>query len=93
MCFGGEPAAFLVFTVSNLVTSDAFPPEAQPLAGSFNEVAQLGNLVGLAVCCYCSNPSQHSKPQNPRDALMEGHRGFTRTMFASTAVGCSLLGT
>lgn len=44
-----NPLAVL-FTVSNLVISDAFPPEMQSLAGGvFNEVCQFGNSVGLAV--------------------------------------------
>lgn len=40
----------VLFTVSNVIISDAFPAHLQSLAGGvFNEVTQIGNAVGLAV--------------------------------------------
>ena len=39
-----------LFTISNLVISDAFPADLQSLAGGvFSEIGQFGNSVGLAV--------------------------------------------
>ncbi|KAL2379726.1 hypothetical protein RJZ90_005065 [Blastomyces dermatitidis] len=78
----------LLFTVSNLVISDAFPAEIQSLAGGvFNEVSQFGNSVGLAVTAsIAASVTEHSGLEEHRAALMEGYRASFWTIFAATAI-------
>ncbi|KAI9152305.1 MFS-type transporter 1 [Paramyrothecium foliicola] len=78
----------VLFTASNLVISEAFPSDLQSLAGGvFNEVAQFGNSVGLAVtAAIAASITEHSTNKSERDALMEGYRAAFWTIFAATAV-------
>lgn len=79
----------VLFTVSNLVISDAFPSDIQSLAGGvFNEVAQFGNSVGLAVtAAIAASITEHAVDvQDHREALMQGYRAAFWTIFASAAV-------
>jgi hypothetical protein len=80
-------AAIVLFTVSNLVISEAFPAEVQSLAGGvFNEVAQFGNSAGLAVMAAISaSMTERSPSADHRAALMEGYRAAFWTIFAATA--------
>jgi hypothetical protein len=76
----------VLFTVSNLVISNAYPQDVQSLAGGVvNEVAQFGNSVGLAVtAAIAASVTEHSKSG---DALLEGYRAAFWTIFvAATAV-------
>ena len=75
----------VLFTVSNLVISNAHPPEVQSLAGGvFNEVAQFGNAVGLAVtAAIVASTTEHSKA-DPIDALLQGYRAAFWTIYAAT---------
>lgn len=78
----------VLFSVCNLVISDAFPTELQSLAGSvFNAVAQFGNSVGLAMTAtIASSVTEHSISPDGRVALMDGFRAAFWTIFASTAI-------
>ncbi|RGP61383.1 hypothetical protein FLONG3_10539 [Fusarium longipes] len=75
----------VLFTVSNLVISDAYPPEMQSLAGGvFNEVAQFGNSVGLAItAAIAASVTEHSGITMREEALMKGYRAAFWTIFAS----------
>ncbi|EEU37827.1 uncharacterized protein NECHADRAFT_88283 [Fusarium vanettenii 77-13-4] len=75
----------VLFTVSNLVISDAYPPEMQSLAGGvFNEVGQFGNSVGLAItAAIAASVTEHSGIQAREEALMKGYRVAFWTIFAS----------
>ncbi|KFA70048.1 hypothetical protein S40285_08542 [Stachybotrys chlorohalonatus IBT 40285] len=77
----------VLFTVSNLVISNAFPPETQSLAGGvFNEVSQFGNSVGLAItAAIAASVTEQSGYQDHHVALMEGYRAAFWTIFASCA--------
>lgn len=79
---------WVLFSVCNLVISDAFPPEIQSLAGGvFNEVAQFGNSVGLAVtAAIAASVTEHSASTSEREALMDGFRAAFWTVFASTGM-------
>lgn len=79
---------WVLFSVSSLVISDAFPPEIQSLAGGvFNEVAQFGNSVGLAVTAViAASVTEHSSQLAEKEALMEGFRAAFWTVFASTGM-------
>ncbi|KAF3483302.1 uncharacterized protein GIQ15_02626 [Arthroderma uncinatum] len=78
----------VLFTVSNLVISDAFPPDIQSLAGGvFNEVAQFGNSVGLAVTAsIAASITDHTRLQDHKEKLMLGYRGAFWTIFSSCAL-------
>uniref|UniRef100_A0A8H7KAW1 Major facilitator superfamily (MFS) profile domain-containing protein n=1 Tax=Bionectria ochroleuca TaxID=29856 RepID=A0A8H7KAW1_BIOOC len=75
----------VLFTVSNLVISNAFPPEVQSLAGGvFNEVSQFGNSVGLAVAAaIAASVTEHSGIEDSAASLMKGYRAAFWTIFAS----------
>ncbi|KAK8095897.1 aminotriazole resistance [Apiospora kogelbergensis] len=77
---------WVLFSVSNLLISDAFPAEIQSLAGGvFNEVAQFGNAVGLAVtAAIAASVTEHSHAEG-KTATMDGYRAAFWTIFASTA--------
>jgi MFS family permease len=77
-----------LFTVSNLVISDAFPPDVQSLAGGvFNEVSQFGNSVGLAVtAAIAASITDRSALERNEDALMKGYRAAFWTIFTGTVV-------
>ncbi|KAI1342555.1 MFS general substrate transporter [Xylariaceae sp. FL0016] len=78
----------VLFTASNLVIADAFPSDVQSLAGGvFNEVAQFGNSVGLAVtAAIAASVTEHSKETDHAAALMVGYRAAFWTIFAATVV-------
>jgi hypothetical protein len=77
-----------MFTASNLVISDAFPPHLQSLAGGvFNEVSQFGNSVGLAAtAAIAASVTEHAGDQAHTDALMKGYRAAFWTIFAGSAM-------
>ncbi|KAK8088082.1 hypothetical protein PG997_003043 [Apiospora hydei] len=77
---------WVLFSVSNLLISDAFPAEIQSLAGGvFNEVAQFGNAVGLAVtAAIAASVTEHSNAEG-KTATMDGYRAAFWTIFASSA--------
>jgi MFS family permease len=76
----------VLFSVGNLIIADAFPPDVQSLAGGiFNEVAQFGNSVGLAVTAtIAASVTEHSQMANHQSALMQGYRAAFWTISAST---------
>lgn len=76
-----------MFTVSNIVISNAYPPEVQSLAGGvFNEVAQFGNSVGLAVtAAIAASVTEHSG-RKQLDAIMDGYRAAFWLIFAAASV-------
>jgi hypothetical protein len=82
----------VLFTVSNLVISDAFPSDLQSLAGGvFNEVAQFGNSVGLAAtAAIAASVTEHSGYESDADALMRGYRAAYWTIFAGDAAALSI---
>lgn len=77
----------VLFTVSNLVISNAYPPDVQSLAGGvFNEVAQFGNAVGLAVTAAIAASTTERSRSDPIDALLQGYRAAFWTIFAATTI-------
>lgn len=88
----------VLFTVSNLVITSAFPDKTQALAGGvFNTVAQIGKSVGLAltavIAASTTLKSDYSDKHEPR-ALMEGYRAAFWFCFAisTTTLVVSLWG-
>ncbi|GME35261.1 uncharacterized protein K452DRAFT_272011 [Neofusicoccum parvum] len=71
-------AADVLFVVSNLVITNAFPGSTQALAGAvFNTVTQFGTAVGLAIMAVISsNVTSRSDFPNKSSplALLEGYR-------------------
>ena len=78
----------VLFTISNLIISDAYPPEVQSLAGGvFNEVSQFGNSVGLAVtAAIAASVTEHSDIADHKTAMMTGYRAAFWTIFAATSL-------
>ncbi|KAH8744221.1 major facilitator superfamily transporter [Diaporthe sp. PMI_573] len=76
-----------LFTVSNLIISDAFPGELQSLAGGvFSEIGQIGNAVGLAItAAIAASVTEHSGIDDTREGRMAGYRAAFWTIFAATA--------
>ena len=94
--FGHFLTMTVLFTVANLVISDAYPADVQSLAGGvLNEVGQFGNSVGLAVtAAIAASVTEHSKRTDSKDALMQGYRASFWAIFAATAavVGITFVG-
>ncbi len=81
--------SIVVFSIANLLISDALPAKEQSLAGGvFNQVAQFGNSFGLAVtAAIASSVTEHSQGlDDSKSRLMEGFRAAFWTIFASTSV-------
>lgn len=77
----------MLFTVSNLVISNAYPADVQSLAGGvINEVAQFGNSVGLAVSAAIAASTTEHSTSDPTDALLQGYRAAFWTIFAATVI-------
>ncbi|KAF2678693.1 MFS general substrate transporter [Lentithecium fluviatile CBS 122367] len=73
-----------LFTISNLVISDAFPSDLQSLAGGvFSEIGQFGNSVGLAIIAVIARSvSEQSGAPTHEAWLMVGFRAAFWTIFA-----------
>jgi hypothetical protein len=83
----------VLFTVSNLIISRAYPGERQSLAGSvFNTVSQLGNSVGLAVVAALAASVTTHDSENPNFStpfeLGSGYHASFWTLFASMVLVC-----
>ncbi|KAI3323803.1 major facilitator superfamily domain-containing protein [Xylariaceae sp. AK1471] len=78
----------VLFTVSSLVISDTFPADVQSLAGGvFNEIAQFGNSVGLAVAAAVAMAvSEKSGIVNHEARLMQGFRAAYWAIFSAAAL-------
>ncbi|KAL9612056.1 MAG: hypothetical protein Q9167_003316 [Letrouitia subvulpina] len=78
----------VLFTASNLVISNAYPPDVQSLAGGvFNEICQFGNSVGLAVtAAIASSVTAHSDLSDPVDRLLQGYHAAFWTIFTATVL-------
>ncbi|PQE28275.1 integral membrane protein [Rutstroemia sp. NJR-2017a BBW] len=76
----------VLFTVSNLIISNAYPGEAQSLAGGvFNAVSQIGNSVGLAVtAAIAASVTAHDADGD----LEKGYRAAFWTMFGTMGFVC-----
>ena len=77
----------VLFTVSNLIISNAYPGEEQSLAGGvFNQVSQIGNSVGLALtAAIAASITEHDNATGV-DALLKGYRAVFWTIFASMGI-------
>ncbi|KGO78240.1 Major facilitator superfamily domain, general substrate transporter [Penicillium italicum] len=86
----------VLWTVSSLIISRAFPDDSMALAGSvFNTISQLGNSVGLAVTAViaASVTAHDDGPANDTSTssqtgghLLEGYRAAYWTIFAGMVV-------
>ena len=86
----------VLFTVSNLIISNAYPGKDQGLAGGvFNVMSQIGNSVGLAVtAAIAASVTAHQTPEgqdpNSSEALLKGYHAAFWTMFASMVFVCCI---
>ncbi|RYP09439.1 hypothetical protein DL765_008435 [Monosporascus sp. GIB2] len=77
---------WVLFSISNLLISDALPADEQSLAGGvFNQFAQFGNSVGLAITAViAASVTEHSNELAGKNRLMDGFRAAFWAIFAST---------
>ncbi|KAJ1556086.1 hypothetical protein HK405_007381 [Cladochytrium tenue] len=82
----------LLFSVTSLIITSAFPPEGQALAGGvFNVVAQLGSFAGLAATTLITTAVSASDPYgDPTATLLKGYRAAFWSCFAATIVVCGI---
>ncbi|KAL8646511.1 MAG: hypothetical protein Q9226_006821 [Calogaya cf. arnoldii] len=77
----------VLFTVSNLIISNAYPGEEQSLAGGvFNQVSQIGNSAGLALTAAIAASITEHDHTTGVEALLKGYRAVFWTIFASMGV-------
>lgn len=84
-------AADSLFTVSNILIADMFPPETQGLAGGvFNTVSQIGKSFGLTFVELIANAVSDSKAsdleRHSPDGLMVGYRSSFWFLFAANII-------
>ncbi|RYP02175.1 hypothetical protein DL764_005926 [Monosporascus ibericus] len=77
---------WVLFSISNLLISDALPADEQSQAGGvFNQFAQFGNSVGLAITAViAASVTEHSNELGDETRLMDGFRAAFWAIFAST---------
>ncbi|KAJ5333014.1 uncharacterized protein N7506_006797 [Penicillium brevicompactum] len=90
----GPLSADVIFTIANLIITDAFTPKTQGLAGAvFNVVAQFGTSIGLTIFAIISagvtQGSVYSDKASP-EALMIGYRAVFWTCFALMLAACGV---
>jgi MFS family permease len=83
----------LLFSISNVVITNSFPPMDQALAGGiFNTVSQLGNSIGLAVTAIVASAvtstAGNEEGTTPTQATLDGYRAAFWTRFAAAIVSC-----
>ncbi|KFY22324.1 hypothetical protein V493_06667 [Pseudogymnoascus sp. VKM F-4281 (FW-2241)] len=84
-------AAGVVFTIANLVITDAFPKETQALAGAMSNTAQqLGGAFGLALAGVVSARGSQEGPKGSQEALWLGYRAVFYMCFGAMVVACLL---
>ncbi|MCJ1312459.1 hypothetical protein MMC25_006133 [Agyrium rufum] len=85
-------AVDVLFTVSNIVITEVFPPETHALAGAvFNTIAQFGTSIGIAIMAVISSSvtdKSDTKVRNPIGALLEGYRAVFWTCLGSMVLAC-----
>lgn len=81
----------VIFTIANLVITDAFPKETQALAGAMSNTAQqLGGAFGLALAGIVSAIGSEGRPEGTTDTLWHGYRAVFFMCFGAMAVSCIL---
>ncbi|KFZ15952.1 hypothetical protein V502_05311 [Pseudogymnoascus sp. VKM F-4520 (FW-2644)] len=84
-------SAGVVFTIANLVTTDAFPKETQALAGAMSNTAQqLGGAFGLALAGVVAARGSQGGPKGSQVALWLGYRAVFYMCFGAMVVACLL---
>ncbi|RDW61654.1 hypothetical protein BP5796_11546 [Coleophoma crateriformis] len=68
----------VLFTVANLVITEAFPPQTHGLAGSvFNTISSIGNSFALAIAAVIASAitlAEKGKNESAQEMLMHGYR-------------------
>ncbi|CAG8236996.1 unnamed protein product [Penicillium salamii] len=90
----GPLSADVIFTIANLIITDAFTPKTQGLAGAvFNVTAQFGTSIGLTIFAIISagvtQGSAESDKASP-EALMIGYRAVFWTCFGLMIAACGV---
>lgn len=81
--------ADLIYTIANLVLTDAFPADMQALAGGvFNMLAQVGKSVGIATTAIISQQITASE-RNTGPSTMSLLYGYKAGWWYNFALGCT----
>ncbi|VUC25590.1 unnamed protein product [Clonostachys rosea] len=68
-------SADVIYTVANLIVTDAFPEKTQALAGSvFNMIAQIGKSVGITTTAIIAARISAQASGGPKEALLLGYK-------------------
>ncbi|KAJ5685825.1 hypothetical protein N7536_008444 [Penicillium majusculum] len=85
---------YFIFTIANLIITDAFTPKTQGLAGAvFNTIAQFGTSIGLAIFAIISTGVTQGSSYSNKDsteALMVGYRAVFWTCFGLMLAACAV---
>ncbi|CAG9982599.1 unnamed protein product [Clonostachys byssicola] len=68
-------SADVIYTVANLIVTDAFPEKTQALAGGvFNMIAQIGKSVGITTTAIIAARISAQAKEGPKEALLLGYK-------------------
>jgi MFS family permease len=89
-----DKSHLVIFTVANLIITDAFTTKTQGLAGAvFNTIAQFGTSIGLTIFAIISagvtQGSVYSNKSSP-EALMAGYRAVFWICFGLMVAACGV---
>jgi MFS family permease len=88
--------ADVLFTISNLIITQAFPDEMHGVAGGvFNTLSQIGSSVGLAITAVIAasvTAADHKDEGNDAAQLMDGYRAAFWACFAASLVALGTVG-
>ncbi|RDW77817.1 hypothetical protein BP6252_05870 [Coleophoma cylindrospora] len=85
----------VLFTVSNLVITEVFPPQMHGLAGSvFNTISSIGNSFALAIAAVIASAvtlAETGKNESTQEMLMDGYRVTFWVCFGSNIVALAVI--
>ncbi|KAJ3563963.1 hypothetical protein NPX13_g8010 [Xylaria arbuscula] len=88
--------ADIIYTIANLIVTDAFPPSTQALAGGiFNTLAQIGKSVGIGTTSAIAlQITTLEAKNNHKEALLDGYQAgwFYNLALGATAATVSFYG-
>ncbi|KAI9704547.1 MAG: hypothetical protein M1820_005460 [Bogoriella megaspora] len=87
---GNSIFATIIYTVANMIVTDAFPEDTQALAGAvFNTIARIGTSAGIAIMAVissCVTQRSEIEDKSSAEALMEGYRAAYWACFMLSSI-------
>ncbi|KAI9742461.1 MAG: hypothetical protein M1818_003995 [Claussenomyces sp. TS43310] len=85
----------VLFTVANLVITQAFPPQTHGLAGGvFNTISNIGNSFALAITAVIASSvtlAEKGKNESPQEMLMDGYRVSFWVCFGANVAALAII--